>query len=134
MLLSCRFLTDVAGVNTFQVSPQAEINAGDAQTLYIQLIDASLDRADQGFSPAGRRYMPPAGSTLSLLFSNIDDAKKLTRAATQPFSLDPSIWAIPILSTDPLAGTVTLKATLVEPGPRTLNFGGTSSALTLRVR
>ncbi len=133
MVLSCRFLIDVAGVNSFEISPQAEINAGDAQTLYIQLVDTSLDRAEQGYSPPGRRYMPPSGSTFQLTFANIDDAKKVTRSGTQPYPLDPSIWAIPIMASDPLRGTVFLRGSLVEPS-RTLNFGNGSTGLVLRVK
>lgn len=132
MLLSCRFLNDVSNVNSFSVSPSAEINAGDAQTLYLQLVDASVDRAEQGFVPSGRRYMPPAGSTFQVTFRNVDDAKKVVRTATQPFQLDPSIWAVSILASDPIRGTVMIGATLTEPG-RTLNFGG-SPSLILRVK
>lgn len=133
MILSCRFLIDVAGVNTFQYIPQAEMYAGDSQNLYIQLTDASLDRAEQGFNPVGRRYCPPATSTLSVTFKNIDDAKVVVRAATQAYpTLDASIWFIPILSSDPLSGTITMGATLTEPG-RTIGFSNSKGVL-LRVR
>jgi len=133
MLLSCRFLIDVAGVNTFQLSAQAEMYQGDAQNLYIQLTDASVDRSEQGFSPAGRRYCPPAGSTLSVTFKNIDDSKVVVRAGVQAFStLDASIWYIPILSTDPLAGSVVMSATLTEP-TRTIHFSN-SKGVIVRVR
>jgi hypothetical protein len=119
MLLSARFLIDVAGVNSFEHSVQLEFFAGDAQTIHFQLVDGSLDRAEQGFSPAGRRYMPVAGATLQVTFLNIDDASKITRFATQPFAEDPSIWSVPLLSSDPLKGTVGLQFTLAEPS-RTL--------------
>src|SRR4051812_12653488 len=121
MLLSARFLNDVSSVNSFEMATAAEIYAGDAQTVYMQLIDASLDRSDQSFNPAGRRYMPPAGSTLQVTFLNVDDAKTVVRTASQPFAQDPSIWSIPILSTDPLAGTAAMNLVLTEPGPRKLN-------------
>jgi len=133
MILSCRFLTDVAGVNTFQVIPQAEMYAGDSQNLYIQLIDESLDRPDQGFSPRGRRYCPPTSTSLSVTFKNVDNAKVVERTAVQAFpTLDASIWYIPILSSDPLAGTVSMAAALVEPG-RTLHFAF-AKGVVLRVR
>lgn len=114
MLLSARFLNAVANVNSFEYANVAEWVAGNALTLYFQLIDDSLDRADQGFKPAGRRYMPPDDSTLTVLFGSVDDAKKVTRTATQPFSNDPSIWAVSILATDPIAGTVPVTLTLTE--------------------
>jgi hypothetical protein len=132
MLLSCRFLNDVAGVNTFQYASQVEVAAGDGQTVYFQLIDASLDRPDQGFSPSGRRYMPASSSTLLVTLANVDDAKKLVRTATQPFPQDPSIWSIPLLSTDPLKGTVFMQAVLTEPSRR-LSFSSLPGVL-LRVR
>lgn len=115
MQLSARLLNDVASVNSYETVSSLEFTAGDNQTVYFQLIDASLDRPEQGFNPAGRRYMPPASSTLSLQMLNIDDAKKVTRFCTQPFAQDPSIWAVTILTTDPMAGTVSLKFTLAEP-------------------
>jgi hypothetical protein len=120
MLLSARFLIDVANVNSYEHAAQLEFNAGDTQTVHFQLIDGALDRAEQGFSPAGRRYMPPAGSTLQITMLNVDDAKKVVRFASQPFAQDPSIWAVSILGTDPLKGSVSLKFVLTEPS-RTLN-------------
>lgn len=121
MKLSLRFLNDVASVNSFEPADSFEFFAGDNQTLYFQLVDISLDRPEHGFNPAGRRYMPPATSTLQVTLSNIDDAKKIVRMATQPFPLDPSIWAITILPSDPVKGTVGLKLVLTEPGPRVFN-------------
>lgn len=132
MLLSARFLNDVGSVNSFELTNQLEIYAGDGQTLYFQLVDASLDRPDQGFFPAGRRYMPPATSGLVVTLMNVDDAKVVLRTATQPFAGDASIWSIPILSTDPLKGTVNWKAVLTEP-TRILNFTSQPGVL-LRVR
>jgi hypothetical protein len=120
MLLSIRFLNDVSNVNSFEYASNVEFHAGDPQAISFQLIDASLDRPEQGFVPAGRRYMPPAASTLAVTFQNLDDAKRFTRAATQPFPLDPSIWQVPVLASDPLVGTVRLKMVLTEPD-RTLN-------------
>lgn len=115
MLLSARILKDVAGVNSFEyTNTVGEMTEGDSQTLYIQLIDASLDTPGQGFNPNGRRYVPASGATLSLVFGNIDDAKKVMRAATQPFPGDLSIWSVSILSTDKLRGTVSLSLTLTE--------------------
>lgn len=113
--MSSRFLLDVNGVNSFEYSAQVEIASGDTQNVYFQLIDASLDRSEQGFNPPGRRYCPAATSTLAVTFVNTDSAKQFVRAATQPFAQDPSIWTVPILGTDPLLGTVNLKIILTEP-------------------
>lgn len=115
MLLSVRFLNDVASVNSFEPTTEVRFNKGSSQIVYIQLADASLDSPNQGFSPSGRRYVPPAGSLLTVLLSNVDDAKKVSRVATQPFPGDLSMWSFPVLATDPLNGTVAMQFVLQEP-------------------
>lgn len=132
MLLSVRFLNDVGGVNSFEIATQLEIYSGDGQNLYFQLVDSSLDRPDQGFYPSGRRYMPPADSTLVITLTNVDDAKEIVRTALQPFPEDASIWYIPILSTDPLRGSVNWRAALTEP-TRSLRFASVPGVM-LRVK
>jgi len=119
MKLSARILKDVNGVNSFRRADQAEFTAGDALTVYFQLIDTSLDRADEGFVPAGRRYVPAAGAALTVVLDHLDDARKITRVATQPYAQDTSIFAISILATDVLSGTVNLKLDLNEGGVHT---------------
>lgn len=128
MRLSARILENVSGVNAYDYADAAEMTAGDAPTIYFQLIDLSKDRAEKGFVPAGRRYVPAAGATLSVVLDNIDDSRKVTRAATQPFPQDPSIWAITLLTTDKVLGTVNMKLTLTEPGPK-VTYGFLSNAL-----
>lgn len=121
MLLSIRFLLDVGSVNIYSYTQQIEISAGDTQDLYFQIVDLSVDRAEQGFNPPGRRYMPAANSTLQLELLSVDCNKQVFRTATQPFPQDPSIWKVTILGTDPLQGTVVMKLKLQEP-TRTLNI------------
>ncbi len=114
MILSCRFLIDVAGVNSFEITDTIEWFGGDVRNLDFQLVDISVDRAIQGFSPAGRRYMPAAGATMVVTLGSVNDANKVSRVATQPFATDSSIWRVPILATDPMKGTVSFKVTLTE--------------------
>lgn len=111
MLLSARILTDVSGVNAFVFTDAVEFTEGDGPTIYFQLIDASLDR---DLRPAGRRYMAASGAMLEVVVHSIDDAKKVTRYASQPFPQDPSIWALALTSTDKVKGTCSLKLTLTE--------------------
>jgi hypothetical protein len=87
---------------------------GDATTLAFQLIDASLDRSDQGFSPSGRRYIPDAHATLAITIENIDDSRKVQRIATQPYPQDGSIWTVTILSTDLIRGSPQVRLALTE--------------------
>jgi hypothetical protein len=115
MLLSARVLNDVASVNSFEVAESFSWTEGDSVDLYLQLVDASLDTDMKGFYPAGRRYMPPATSTLSVQVQNLDNSKVINRLAIQPFPEDASIWKVTILSTDAIHGTPQIVLTLTEP-------------------
>ena len=114
MLLSARFLNDVANVNSFEYAQVGQFTKGEATSVYFQLIDESLDGALRGFAPAGRRYIPATGATLSVVVNSIDDGKKITRAATNPFPDDRSIWKLDFLATDTISGTASLQLTLTE--------------------
>lgn len=114
MLLSARFLNDVANVNSFENAQVGEFTQGEAASVYFQLIDASVDGPMKGFSPAGRRYIPATGATLSVVVNNIDDGVKITRVAVNPFPDDRSIWRLDFLTTDKISGTATLQLTLTE--------------------
>jgi len=107
-------LKDVQNVNSFEADTELNWTEGDTLDIYFQLVDLSLDRPDQGFMPSGRRYVPASGATLSCVLENLDDAKKLTRTATQPFAQDGSIWKLSILATDKVRGTPQLRITLTE--------------------
>lgn len=114
MLLNARILIDCQNVNSWEPSTETSWTEGDTVDVYFQLIDASLDRPDQGFNPSGRRYVPGTGATLSCALENIDDAKKITRLATQPFAQDGSIWKLSVLAADTIRGTPQLRLTLTE--------------------
>lgn len=117
MLLSARILTDVSGVNSFSYANQAEWTAGDTVTLYLQLVDLTKDKALEGFVPGGRRFVPVSGATLRVTLTNIDDAKAITRSASQAYaSLDGSIWAVSILASDTIQGTCDLVLALTQGG------------------
>lgn len=133
MVLSVRFLTNVGSVNDFAYGDGfVEFTEGEAPELYFQLIDTNKDTAAEGYKPAGRRYMPAAGSTLSVQIENINDAKKITRFATQPFATDPSIWKLQIFSTDLIRGTATIRLTLTE-GVK-ISYGKLQAALRVQTR
>jgi hypothetical protein len=116
MILSARFLTNAANVNSFDYSEFVEFVEGDTVTVYLQLVDSSKDLDRDGFKPAGRRYVPVSGATLTVTVDNINDAKKVIRAASQPFANDPSIWSFQIMATDTVKGTANLRLTLTESG------------------
>jgi hypothetical protein len=114
VLLSARILKNVNGVNAFEHAPVMEFTEGDGPTIYFQLVDSTSDRAEQGFFPPGRRYVPNVGATLQCVLHHIDDARKVTRFASQPFPQDTSIWALTLLPTDTIRGTTDMLLTLTE--------------------
>lgn len=121
MLLSARILRNLCDVNTYEVALAQTMTEGDSNvSIYLQLIDTSADRALQGFSPAGRRYIPATGSSLIVTLDSLDDARKLVRTAVQPFVGDASIWRVDLLTSDNPKGTVSLRLKLTS-GPTTLN-------------
>lgn len=114
MILGARFLKDVASVNSYEIDDTAGFTEGDVVSVYFQLIDISLDKAIQGFQPAGRRYMPAVGATLQCVVQNIDDSIKVTRFATNPFPTDLSIWKLDFFATDKIRGTANLQMIVTE--------------------
>jgi hypothetical protein len=129
MLLSARPLINVANVNTWSFADQIAFTQGDQVTIYFQLIDVLKDTSVQGFKPAGRRYIPASGATLSVTIPNIDTSKILTKVATNPYANDTSIWSFTILPTDPVVGTITLKLALTEGG--VITYGVVNTALSI---
>jgi hypothetical protein len=114
MKLSARPLSCVSGVNDFLPTTQVEFTAGDNTTVYLQLVDIEKRPSSYGWNPPGQRYVPSVGATLTITFLNLDDAKQFSRVASQPFPQDSSIWAVSVLSSDPVAGTGSLKCVLTE--------------------
>jgi hypothetical protein len=131
VLLSCRMLNAVSDVNHWDLVETLEMSEGSLPSdIYLMLVDESLDRFASGFSPDGRRYCPPAGSTLTVTLDNVDDAKKVTRVATQPFPGDASIWKVSLLTTDSgkVRGTVNVKLSLAETTPVARTITGSVKA------
>lgn len=114
MLLSARMLAGVGNVNVYEYVDSVEFTQGDSTVIYFQLFDMSVSAKSDPHFDVGRRYIPVAGATLSITIENIDDAKKITRMATQPFAQDGSIWSISIASVDAVKGDATLRLTLTE--------------------
>lgn len=116
MLLSARFLSQVASVNSWNYTDSAQWTQGDTVTVYLQLVDMTQDKAVQGFVPAGRRYVPATGATLSVTLVNVNQAVQITRLATQPYTSDGSIWKFTVLASDAISGTCDVKLSLNENG------------------
>jgi hypothetical protein len=111
MLLSARPMLDVSDVNHFDYTTQAEAVEACDFDVYIQLIDGAVGRY---YNPRGRRYIPAALATLQVTLQTIDSSMTVTRAATQPFPEDLSIWKLSLLAADGLVGTFGLQLQLTE--------------------
>ena len=112
MYLSGRILNAVAGVNIFTTQDFLQVSEGFSGSIFIQLVDKSLDTKD--FNPPGRRYVADNGATLEVTIPSINGAKTLVKTATQPYSTDKSIWSFTIGTTDVLSGDLPLYLKLVE--------------------
>lgn len=107
MVLTAKTLDLVSGVNNYTTVNQLTILSGLNQNVYFQLVDCSQNPAV--------RYIPSAGATLAITVWNIDTNLQVTRMANQPYPGDGSIWALPLLSSDPfVGGTPILKFALTE--------------------
>jgi hypothetical protein len=115
-LITARILDSVLSVNSYDPVVAKSATSGDAFDVYFQLVDNSKHKATHGYYPEGLRYIPATGASVEVTVLNLDSSRQFVRAATQPFSQDASIWKISILSTDPVAGTVSLKIKLTESG------------------
>lgn len=135
MLLGARFLASVSSANSFNYLLDAppQWTVGETVDVYFQLVDATQDLASQGYKPAGRRYCPASGATLTATLTNIDDAKALTRSCSQPFpTVDPSIWKLSVVAADSIVGSTTFLLTLNEGGR--LTYGRTACGPRIRAQ
>ncbi len=115
MILGVRLLENVTDVNHFKIVGNRKIVSGEANTIYIQLID--LSQNEEG-DPEGIRYIPQGTVNKVIVeFPSLNDANQFSRIASQPFSADSSIWAVDILITDtPVSGNIIV--TVEEDGKK----------------
>ena len=124
MRINAKILKNVANVNNWQYVSQANIQEGQANELYFQLVDLDIipNNEDQSVSlPASPMRYIPQGTAISVeitfpaLRSEGDDAgaEQFAVAASQPFSDDGSIWKISLTSSQlPKSGSLTVKLTI----------------------
>ena len=112
MHLSIQLLSDVVDVNHYSLADVVTLNEGDSPTLYFQLVDISVNKYG---NPRGRRYIPPALSSLEVTLRALNTDETLVLNATQPFDRDPSIWSIALDAEDTVPGTRAMKVALSEP-------------------
>lgn len=96
MFLGVQMLKNVQSVNSFEQSAQVRLRQGNPSTIYFQLVD--LEQVNKYGEPL--RYVPANGATCTATISSINQAYVITRACSQPYSQDGSIWAMTILASD----------------------------------
>lgn len=116
MNLSARFLSNVANVNSFIYVDRPTFTEGDTSDVYLQLIDKELDTPAFNYYPPYRRFVPIAGSTLIVVLMSLDSTRVVTKAATQPFIGDASIWKFSVTPSDRLRGSVNMRIQLNQNG------------------
>lgn len=103
MKLSAKIIKNYANVNQFDYKNEWSIRAGEANTLYFQLIDLDQD---------GLRYLAGIGVTnqpyqVAVTFPSIDSTQVITVNAAQADANDSSIWKITLTASQtPKSGTV----------------------------
>ncbi|HLD91692.1 MAG TPA: hypothetical protein VI911_11895 [Patescibacteria group bacterium] len=108
MRLSAKILENVSSINHWNYANEAYVYEGQANTIYLQLVD--LSKPIQASSEFPMRYSPTSATfSLSAKFSSVDSAKEFTIVATKPFADDKSIFKIDIPSTQfPRTGNLIL--------------------------
>jgi hypothetical protein len=126
MRLAFEILDDVNNVNSFKEVSEYVMVSGNPDILYVRLINLAQP-LDPSNTSLYNRYIPGVGATVTANFTSIDDSKSISRAATNPFPGDTSIFSIPILATDSIMPD-SLELTLVDGASTyTLELKGTLS-------
>ena len=120
MRLNAKILKNVASINQWQYASQAYVSEGQANDIYIQLVDLDKDIAIETKSAEYPefpiRYISGAAAIgVVATFDSLDDDEVFTINGTQPFADDKSIWKFPLTNSQiPSGGN--LKITLTEDG------------------
>lgn len=111
MRLSAVTLINYQNINSFQEASEWTIRAGEANTLYVRLVDLEQNKL---------RYIPGSSPSLQVVFPSVNPANTITKVASQVSSLDGSVWSISLSSTEtPSTGNVQF---LLTEGENTRRF------------
>lgn len=91
MNFAVKLLDNVCNVNDFGQVDSIELIRGNPYRLYFQVVQPNKD---------GLRYVPSTPFSGLVKFQHTDNAKKISRAAVNPFPEDTSIWYVDLLATD----------------------------------
>lgn len=104
MRLYAKPIKNYANINQFDYASEWTIRQGEPNTLYFQLVD--LDQESL-------RYLSSdAGVSVQVTFPAVNSVNIISKQAAQVSSLDRSIWAVSLLSTEiPSSGNVQVSVT-----------------------
>ena len=116
MRLNAKLIKNVANVNLWEYTNERFIQDGQANTIYIQLVDldkiqpAEKSKANPDFP---LRYISQATVIeVEMTFPDLDSVEEFTVQGTQPFADDKSIWRFDLTSDQtPNSGGVIVKIT-----------------------
>ena len=107
-----RLLEDVNSFNSFCEVEKFEHVNGNQEDIYFRLVQKKSTDCEECNS---LRYLPAAGSTITVEFDNIDQASVVSRAATQAYPNDDrSVWKVTVLAGEKISGA--MKIMLTEGG------------------
>ena len=98
MRLSAKILKNVNNVNSWTYTNQSFMSEGQANTLYLQLVDLDMSTSVDSeklvaFPQYPIRYISQATTlTTSVTFQSLDDSLEFSISGTQPYAQDRSIW------------------------------------------
>lgn len=134
MRLSAKILKNVANVNNWEYANSASVQEGQANEIYVQLVDLDkIPGQDKSVAlPENPMRYIPQGTTIETeaTFPSINDANVLTIIGTQPFADDKSIWKF-TLTDEQLPKSGNFKIKLMEDAneKNILVKGGVSASL-----
>lgn len=111
MRLGIQMLSNSSTLNNLALLNSVTITPGEILDVYFELVDLDKQLVDNFY----QRYIPQAGSTLSVQFFSNNNIGNLTKPAIQPFALDNSIFTISLTAND--TGVIqgaNMKVTLTE--------------------
>ena len=107
MRISAKAISTFNHVNSFVLDSQWQIRAGEANTLYFQLVDL-----DQSHKCPFRYIAALRGTTLTVTFPSIDNSAIITVNATMADPADTSLWYIELTDAQvPSSGNVNFALT-----------------------
>jgi len=116
MRLNAKILKNVANINQWYYSNQATVQEGQANEIYVQLVDLDIApglEKSTTLPDFPLRYISQgAVVALAATFPSIDDAAEIVVSGSQPFAGDKSIWKFSLTALQlPKSGNFKLKLT-----------------------